>query len=404
MHYHDLPSAVWKAEMKGIFLLGSTGQIGTRVLEVVRKLPGFRIVALAARTNAEGMAAQVEEWKPARAILLDTDAARRLRASLNGSAARIDAGKEAMLDAVRDPGVDIVFCAIAGAQGLLASVEAVKAGKVLALANKESVVMAGSLLSRLAKRTGARIVPVDSEHSGVLQALGSAGAGQVRRIVLTGSGGPFRQLPAAELAAATPAQALRHPVWEMGAKITIDSATLMNKALEIIEACALFDMPPEKIEVVIHPQSIVHALVEFVDGSILAQMSRPDMRLPIQYALTHPEHRGPLPLEPIDFARLGTLTFEPPDLKRFPSVGFGYEAARLGGTAGACLNAADEVAVDAFLAGRIRFPRIFEAVERILSDHPRCAEPDLDAILQADRWARRQTAAFLGIEAAGVPS
>lgn len=390
--------------MKGIFLLGSTGQIGTRVLDVVRNLNGFRVVALAARANVEGMAAQIREWKPAKAILLELDAARRLRATLNGSPTRIEDGRQAMLDTVRDPAINVVFCAIAGAQGLMASLEAVKAGKVLALANKESVVMAGPLLARIAKTTGARIVPVDSEHSGVLQALGSAGADQVRRIVLTGSGGPFRQLPAAEMAFVTPAQALRHPVWEMGAKITVDSATLMNKALEIIEACTLFEVSPAMIEVVIHPQSIIHALVEFTDGSMLAQMSRPDMRLPIQYALTYPDHCGPLPLEPIDFSRLGTLSFEAPDLERFPSVRFGYEAARIGGTAGACLNAADEVAVEAFLAGRIRFPRIFDAVGRILADHPRRADPDLDAILEADRWARRQAASFLGIEAADLPS
>jgi 1-deoxy-D-xylulose-5-phosphate reductoisomerase len=390
--------------MKGVCLLGSTGQIGTRVLEVLRNLPGFHVVTLAARGNVDVMARQVAEWRPDRAVLLDPDAARRLRTALNGSSARIEDGQQAMLDSIRDPAVDIVFCAIAGAQGLLASVEAVKAGKRLALANKESVVMAGPLLARIARATGAAIIPVDSEHSGVLQALGGAGAEQVRRVVLTGSGGPFRQLPAAELAGVTPAQALRHPVWEMGAKITVDSATLMNKALEIIEACSLFEIPPDKVEVVIHPQSILHAMVEFVDGSMLAQMSRPDMRLPIQYALTYPSHFAPIPLEPIDFSRLGALTFEPPDLDRFPSVSFGYEAARIGGTAGACLNGADEIAVAGFLAGRIPFLRIFEAVGRVLADHPRASDPSLEEILEADRWARRQAARFLGIGSESVPS
>ena len=384
--------------MKGICLLGSTGQIGIRVLEVVRKLPGFRIVSLAARSSDEAIRGQIAEFAPDRAVLLDEEAARRLQAGLNGSRVSVGSGREALSEAIRDPNVDIVFCAIAGAQGLLASVEAVKAGKVLALANKESVVMAGPLLSRLARETGASIIPVDSEHSGVLQALRSGSHDQVRRIVLTGSGGPFRTVAAADLPGVTPTQALRHPVWEMGAKITIDSATLMNKALEIIEASTLFGFPESMIDVVIHPQSIVHAMVEFADGSILAQMSRPDMRLPIQYALTYPSHTPPALLETLDLARLGTLTFEAPDLKRFPSIEFGRHAARQGGTAGACLNGADEVAVEAFLKGKIRFPEIFDAIGHTLAAHKNSADPTLEEILQADSWARREASRFLRVD------
>ena len=384
--------------MKGICLLGSTGQIGVRVLEVVRKVPGFRVVSLAAKTSEEAIRGQIAEFAPDRAILLDPAAAQRLRAGLNGSRVEVGSSREELFEAIRDPKVDVVFCAIAGAQGLLASVEAVKAGKVLALANKESVVMAGTLLARLARETGASIIPVDSEHSGVLQALRSGARDQVRRIILTGSGGPFRTVPANEFSGLTPAQALRHPVWEMGSKITIDSATLMNKALEIIEACALFDVPESMIDVVIHPQSIVHAAVEFVDGSILAQMSRPDMRLPIQYALTYPSHTAPALLEPLDLARLGTLTFEAPDAKRFPSIEFGRRAARQGGTSGACLNGADEVAVEAFLKGRIRFPQIFDAIGHTLSAHRNSADPSLEEILQADAWARREAARFLHVD------
>jgi len=303
-----------------------------------------------------------------------------------------------MLEAIRDPEVDLVFCAIAGAQGLTASLEAVKAGKTLALANKESIVMAGELLTRQAAQSGSTIIPVDSEHSGVFQAVRCGKVSELRRLILTGSGGPFRTLPAEAFASVTPEQALAPPVWRMGRKITIDSATLMNKALEILEARFLFGVAHDKIEVVIHPQSIVHALVEFEDCSMIAQMSRPDMRLPIQYALTYPRHTPPPPVEPLSVTDLATLEFEPPDRRRFPTIDFGYEATRLGGTAGACLNAADEVAVEAFLCGRIRFPDIFEAIGETLAKHRVTVDPSLEEVMETDAWAREQAARLLGLK------
>jgi 1-deoxy-D-xylulose-5-phosphate reductoisomerase len=272
---------------------------------------------------------------------------------------------------------------------------AVEAGKAVALANKETLVMAGPLVMALAARCGATILPVDSEHSAVHQALCSGQHADVKRIVLTASGGPFRTKPREALATVTPAEALAHPTWSMGPKITIDSATMMNKALEIIEARWLFDMPAEKIAVLVHPQSIVHSMVEFVDGSVIAQLSPPDMRLPIQYALTYPE-RTEGPARKFDFTRPMTLEFEPPDVERFPAVRLGHEAAARGGTAGAVLNAANEAAVGRFLAGGLRFTDIAEACARVLDEHPFEAEPTLDEILRLDSWARQEVATWSG--------
>jgi len=270
----------------------------------------------------------------------------------------------------------------------------VRAGKRLALANKESLVMAGRLLMAEAARSGAEVIPVDSEHSAVFQAMACGRREEVRRVILTASGGPFYRRPAGELARVTPAEALAHPTWSMGPKITIDSATLVNKALEVIEAHHLFDLAADEIGVLIHPESTVHSLVEFVDGSVIAQLGPPDMRMPIQYALTWPERRS-APWERLDLAALGRLHFEEPDSEKFPALRLGFEVVRRGGTLGAALSGADEVAVEAFLAGRIRFSDIVPLLERVLAAHPWMAEPTLDDILRMDAWAKEETARCL---------
>jgi 1-deoxy-D-xylulose-5-phosphate reductoisomerase len=382
--------------MKQIALLGSTGQIGTRVLDVVRQLPGFRVHSLVARSSWEKVRDQILEFRPDRAVLLDEAAAAKLRESCAGSSTRIESGPEAMLQAVSDPAVGIVTCAISGAAGLLASHRAVELGKNLALANKESIVLAGELLMDLSARSGSAIVPVDSEHSAIFQCLLAGRRREIRRVIITGSGGPFRTFSREQMELATPEQALKHPTWQMGPKITIDSATLMNKALEIIEARHLFGLSVDQIEVLIHPQSIVHSMVEFVDGSVMAQLSLPDMRIPIQYALTFPDRAPNENIRWLDLAKLGSLTFEAPDPDRFPALRFGRQVAEEGGTSGACLNAADEVAIDEFLAGRIRFPRILGAIEHVLSSHRRIERPSLDQIFETDRWARVEVHRFLG--------
>jgi 1-deoxy-D-xylulose-5-phosphate reductoisomerase len=287
--------------------------------------------------------------------------------------------------------VDVVLAAVVGAAGLPAVLAAVRAGKTLALANKESLVVAGSLLMAEAKRYGVPVLPVDSEHSAVFQAMQCGSAKQVSRVILTASGGPFRCASKEQIEKATLADALNHPTWRMGNKITIDSASMFNKALEIIEACWLFDLPPEKVEVVVHPESIVHSMVEFVDGSVVAQLSPPDMRTPIQYALTYPERANGL-AKRLDLKQAFTLRFEPPDFERFPALGFAYDVARAGGTSGAVLNGANEAAVEAFTAGRIPFGQIARlvgfALERHRADGFR-AEPTLEDLFAADQWARR---------------
>lgn len=369
--------------MKRVTIVGSTGQIGTRALDVLRHLSGYRIYALVARSSATVIAQQAQEFKPERVVLLDEAAARSIGAR-NGQAELSEA----------IAGADVVLSAASGAAGLMSSVEAVKQGKVLALANKESIVMAGELLTGLAKQTGAKILPVDSEHSAIFQAIQAGRAHEIRRIIITASGGPLLRVQ--DLDSVMPEQALKHPVWPMGQKITIDSATLMNKALEVIEARWLFGVEPSRIEVLIHPQSIVHAIVEFVDGSSIAQMGVPDMRVPIQYALTYPDRLAANGIERLDLAKIKALTFEPPDLKRFPSLEFGRRAAAEGGTAGAALNAADEVAVDKFLKGKIKFTEIHRTIEHTMSAHRNVAtSPTLDQILQADSWARQEAARFI---------
>jgi 1-deoxy-D-xylulose-5-phosphate reductoisomerase len=353
--------------MIGVVLVGATGSIGRSTLDVLRALgPEARLVGAFAGSNAEALAAIAREFSP------------RYAAAIGG-------GQGGLLEeAIADQGTTVVVSAASGAAGLPASLAAVRHGKRLALANKESMVMAGPLLLREAARTGATILPVDSEHSAIFQALRAGRREEVRKIILTASGGPFRTWSPERIAAASPEDALRHPTWSMGRKITIDSATLMNKALELVEAHWLFGL---RTEVLVHPQSIVHGMVEFVDGSIVAHLGKPDMRLPIQYALSYPERRGPA-FAALDARDLATLTFEAPDRARFPALALGEEAVRLGGTAGAVLNAANEVAVERFLAGEIPFPAIAGVAQAVLRRGGIRPDPDLDDILEADRAAR----------------
>jgi len=373
-----------------VLLVGATGSIGRSTLDVIRALaPDARLLGAFAASRARELAAIAREFGARWVGLADERSLEELRAALPG--VRVGAGEEFLREAIADPEVDVVVSAASGAAGLPASLEAVRRGKRLALANKESLVMAGPLLLAEAERTGARILPVDSEHSAVFQALQAGRPDEVARILLTASGGPFRTWSPDAMARATPEDALKHPTWAMGPKITVDSATLMNKALEVVEARWLFGLPADRIEVVVHPQSVVHSLVEFVDGSVIAQMGRPDMRVPIQVALTWPRRRGPaftrFRLE--DFAR---LTFEAPDRSRFPALALGERAARLGGTAGATLNAANEVAVDRFLKGEIPFPAIAETVGAVMDDARVVDRPSLDDIAAADRAAREEAA------------
>jgi len=380
----------------GVAILGSTGSIGRSTLDVIEASAGrFSTWLLAAHRSTSALLEQAHRMRPAWVVVVDEQAAADVDPRSLPAGTRLAVGPEALDDLVRDPAIDRVVSAIVGAAGLRSTWAAVEAGKAVALANKETLVMAGPLVMALAARCGAMILPVDSEHSAVHQALCSGQHADVKRIVLTASGGPFRTKPREALTTVTPAEALAHPTWSMGPKITIDSATMMNKALEIIEARWLFDMPAEKIAVLVHPQSIVHSMVEFVDGSVIAQLSPPDMRLPIQYALTYPE-RTEGPARKFDFTRPMTLEFEPPDVERFPAVRLGHEAAARGGTAGAVLNAANEAAVGRFLAGGLRFTDIAEACARVLDEHPFEAEPTLDEILRLDSWARQEVATWSG--------
>jgi 1-deoxy-D-xylulose-5-phosphate reductoisomerase len=373
-----------------VAVLGSTGSVGTSTIEVVAASRGrFTPFLLAAHSNVRRLVEQAHACRPRHVVVVDQAAAATLDAADLPAGTRLAVGPEALDDLVQSPEVDRVVAAIAGAAGLRSTWAAVEAGKTVALANKETLVMAGPLVMRLAARTGARILPVDSEHSAIHQALRAGTASEVERIVLTASGGPFRTWSAEQLAAATPEQALRHPTWSMGPKITIDSATMMNKALELIEARWLFGLPAERLAVLVHPQSVVHSLVEFVDGSLIAQLSPPDMKLPIQYALFYPD-RVPGVARRFDHARPLALEFEPPDPVRFPAVRLGHEAAARGGTAGAVLNAANEEAVRGFLEGALAFTDIAAVSERILGEHCFQADPALDDIRRLDAWARQE--------------
>ena len=379
--------------MKRVHLLGSTGSIGRTSERVLAELGAtHRVVGLAAGRDSAGLLAQCERWRPETVAVADSAAGEKTARSLEGRGIRVLVGEDAAERMVLEVDADVVLNGIGGARGLAASFAAVRRGGVLALANKESMVMAGPLLRREADRTGARILPVDSEHSAIFQCLRGESPEGVRNLILTASGGPFRTATLAELERATPEEALRHPTWSMGAKITIDSATLMNKALEVVEARWLFAIPPDQIKVLVHPQSIIHSMVEFRDGSILAQLGLPDMAVPIRHALCHPE-RGETRDSYFDLTRFRALTFEEPDAARFPALELGFRAARLGGTAGAVLNAANEVAVGAFLRHELPFQRIAPTVAAALDRMELVPDPTLAQVLAADRAARTEATA-----------
>ncbi|MHC5075069.1 MAG: 1-deoxy-D-xylulose-5-phosphate reductoisomerase [Planctomycetota bacterium] len=384
---------------KKIVILGSTGSIGRNALRVIDALNasgdnGFEVLGLSANVNAESLAEQVRRFRPRFIAITNQEKEQELREMVKGLDVEIVSGAGSLEQISSLDEADIVLTAIVGAAGLGAVLAAAKKGKRLAIANKEPMVVAGELLMEAVKESGAEILPVDSEHSAIFQALEAGRREDVKRVILTGSGGPFRGMSANELKKVTKEQALAHPTWDMGPKITVDSATLMNKALEVIEARWLFGLDVEKIQVLIHPESIIHSMVEFVDGSVIAQMGRPDMCLPIQYALTYPA-RVPGISEHLKLEEIGRLTFEEPDLEVFRALALGYEVAKEGGTAAAVFNAANEAGVEAFLAGQIEFYRIVELIECCLDRHNRRRSVSLDELLEADAWARNEVAECL---------
>lgn len=374
--------------MKAISILGCTGSIGTNTLAVIRAFPDrFRVVGLAAGNDAKGLAAQIAEFRP-RAVSVATEGARRSLAEM-ADLSGIDAGvgEEGMTAVATASDADLVVAAAVGAVGLVPTFAAIRAGKDVALANKETLVMAGEVMTREQKARGTRLLPIDSEHCALHQCLVSRDPGAVSKLWLTASGGPFRTRPASTFTDITVEEALNHPTWRMGRKITIDSATLMNKALEIIEAHWLFGIPADRIDVVVHPQSVVHSMVEFKDGTVLAQLGRTDMRIPIQYALTYPEV-WETPLPPMDLGAAFSLAFEPPDHARFKSLRLARTALERGGTTPAAMNAANEVAVQAFLNGEIPFTGITEIVSEVVMSHIPKEAATIEAVLAADRAAR----------------
>jgi 1-deoxy-D-xylulose-5-phosphate reductoisomerase len=374
--------------MKRLAILGSTGSIGQSTLAVVDAHPSkLAVAALAAGDNAERLAEQVARYRPEVVALGSGEAVDRFRACAAGPMPVVHAGADGLVAVATHPSVDLVVCASAGTAGLEAVLAAIDAGKTIALANKEVLVMAGALVTEAARRRGVAILPVDSEHNAIHQCLDGRSPSEVRRLILTASGGPFRTVPASDLDKVGPEQALRHPTWRMGRKITIDSATLMNKGLEVIEAHWLFGVSADQIDVVVHPQSVVHSMVEFVDGSILAQLGVTDMRLPIQYACSYPE-RWTAPAPPLDLTRAGRLEFEAPDYSRFPCLALAFRALRAGGPLSVALNAANEIAVERFLGKTLAFRSIPMVIARTMDA---CAlEPlrTLEDVRRLDRWAK----------------
>ncbi len=387
----------------GITILGATGSIGVNTLDVVSRYPErFHVIALTANTDAEALAGQCERYRPRYAVMADPDAAQRLTEILRDTApaVRVLGGRDALVEVAGLPEVDIVMAAIVGAAGLLPSLEAANRGKRVLLANKEALVMSGALFMQAVRDNDAVLLPIDSEHNAILQCMpDNYAAGHkprgVRKIMLTASGGPFRALPISKLAGVTPAQACAHPNWEMGRKISVDSATMMNKGLEVIEAGWLFDLPLEKIGVLIHPQSILHSMVEFEDGSVLAQLGNPDMRIPITHALAWPD-RIDSGAEQLDLTAVGSLQFEDPDRERFPCLELACHAWQKGGTAPAILNAANEVAVQAFLDQEISFTSIPRLIEHVMEQCTVHDAVSLEVILQDDTAARRQARDYIG--------
>ncbi len=382
--------------MKRLAILGSTGSIGVTSLDLAARFPErFEVIGLAAGKNLERLAEQVRRFRPHVVSVEDRETASAFEAQVPGYRGKVVYGPEGLQAVATVDGADLVISALVGAVGLLPTLRAIQLGRDVALANKEVLVMAGELVTTAAKAMGANLFPLDSEHNAIFQALHGHNRNEVRRIILTASGGPFLRHSMSELRAVTRADALRHPTWKMGNKITIDSATLMNKGLEVIEAHWLFGLPPDRIQVVIHPQSIVHSMVEYIDGSTLAQLGIPDMAIPISYILAYPQRLSLDHLPSLDLPRAARLEFAEPDVARFPCLRLAYEALRAGGTVPAVLNAANEVVVAAFLAGTIPFLDIPRILEEVLQAHARSAADDLAALLEADRWARTQAEQFL---------
>jgi 1-deoxy-D-xylulose-5-phosphate reductoisomerase len=374
--------------LKNIAILGSSGSIGQSALRVADRFPEeLNIFGLSVNSNTALLAGQIRQYRPTIVCLADLAAAESFAPEAEALGVEMMAGETGLETLAGHQDIDIVLNAVVGFAGLRSTLAAARAGKRIALANKESMVAGGALVNETARDGDAEIIPVDSEHSAIFQCLKAGRHEDIRRLILTASGGPFRQYPLEKFVSITPEQALRHPTWNMGRKITIDSATLMNKGLEIIEAVYLFGLPPEKIDVVIHPQSVIHSMVEYSDGAVIAQLSRPDMRLPIEYALFYPERRK-LDIANLDFKDSFKLDFEPPDDIRFPSLGLARKALKMGGAAPAIFNAANEIAVQAFLEQRISFPDIFMTVDYSL-ENSRSFEPDdLDLIISADKIGR----------------
>jgi 1-deoxy-D-xylulose-5-phosphate reductoisomerase len=394
-----------QASRRRVVVLGATGSVGTRCLDVIAHLEArLQAAGLSAHSQWEALCDQAERFRPRWIVLTDVEAAERVEARRLPAGTELLTGVEGIRTMATAPDVDVVVTAIVGAAGLEGTWAALEAGKTVAVANKETLVMAGPLVMELARQRGGRVLPVDSEHSAIFQAMQCGRRSEVARVVLTASGGPFRGRKLAELADVTPDEALCHPTWRMGPKITIDSATLMNKALEVIEARWLFDLQPEQIEVIIHPESVIHSFVEFTDGSVLAQLSPPDMRLPIQYALTYPE-RVAGPARRVCWSELGQWNFEQPDGETFPGLQLGYEVARRGGTCGAVLNAANEEAVRRFLEGDLAFLDIARVCRAVLSHHDYSARPSLAELHAVDGWARQEVNRWISTkEYSGSPT
>ena len=372
--------------VKAISVLGSTGSIGRQTLAVAEHL-GLSVAALTANRKTELLEQQARQFRPQFVAVYDEDAAKAFRLAVADTSIRVGSGMEGLMEAATISGADCVVTAVSGSVGLKPTLAAIDEKKRIALANKETLVCAGELVMARAREKGAEIVPVDSEHSAVFQCLMGREKGELKKILLTGSGGPFRGRPRAELEDVTPEQAVRHPNWSMGAKISVDSATMMNKGLEFIEAMHLFGVTPDDIQVVIHPQSVIHSMVELVDGTVIAQMGVPDMGLPIQLALTYPR-RCPSMFRHLDFTRLTDLSFEAPDYEKMPCLRLAMDAARMGGTAPCVMSAANETAVHAFLAGRLGFNRIYDCAAEAIEHVGVVQRPDLDTILAADKAAR----------------
>jgi 1-deoxy-D-xylulose-5-phosphate reductoisomerase len=384
-----------------ITVLGATGSIGVSTLDVISRHPDrFEVVALTGHARIEALAEQCRRFRPAYAVVGDPEAAKRLTGMLDDDAVtEVLHGPRALCEVACLPEIDAVMAAIVGAAGLPPTLAAARAGKRVLLANKEALVMAGAVFMAEVHRAGALLLPIDSEHNAIFQSMpgdyaGNMARGGVRRILLTASGGPFRETPVEQLQSVTPAQAVAHPNWSMGRKISVDSATMMNKGLEVIEAHWLFNAPADRIEVVIHPQSVIHSLVDYADGSVLAQLGNPDMRTPIAHALAWPE-RIDSGVAPLDLFAIGQLNFERPDGARFPCLDLAYRALRAGGNAAAVLNAANELAVEAFLDGRLPFLAIADTIAATLDQVPRAELPDLEAVLETDRQARLVAAEIL---------